>query len=527
MSEAALPNPDIDVVPTESNDLATPTISDASSPPPSDDWQTVDFPGALSVDAIPPHNEEGPPDAEEGLPPINHEGEDWIALVKHLQQENALLRDRVAALQHEHVAELERDLAQTQVELQLARSLQQESIAQAQDLATAQEHSQRLFQELERAHQTARRQQILIETLTKQLDSSQTRIAQLERDCSLTQQRCNEHVQQRMQAENTSRDLRMRLHRQQQQTLQFKAALEQCLEMPAAAYRPPVGGADGGAPAPLTDAAQLLSVQHQPVKPWSAPNDRLVPYPAPPAAQTPLSRLLNVEPLMPSEASDPMAIDPATSDAPSMSDWMNVLFPDAPNTPAATETEPVEAIFDVSPFLQASKLPEAAPAIEEPLWEDLTALIESPPVEPAASAAPAESDSATAEQRREQLAQAALAGRAVALPPHDRPAPLAETPLPQLKSAPDTAPSDPIESAPAPRQIRPLQVAALSAQPPTPEAPKPFSFDLNSQPEDAAAPQGEPMFTPNFPSPIVYPLRPAKKLSSLAAVDLPTFPRGT
>jgi hypothetical protein len=31
---------------------------------------------------------------------------------------------------------------------------------------------------------------------------------------------------------------------------------------------------------------------------------------------------------------------------------------------------------------------------------------------------------------------------------------------------------------------------------------------------------------PNWPSPVVYPFRQPKKLTSMASVDLPTFPRG-
>jgi hypothetical protein len=49
-------------------------------------------------------------------------------------------------------------------------------------------------------------------------------------------------------------------------------------------------------------------------------------------------------------------------------------------------------------------------------------------------------------------------------------------------------------------------------------------------PESVAVPelvesQDSLLSPPNWPSPVVYPLRPPKKLKSLAAIDLPSFPR--
>ncbi|MGL4499976.1 MAG: hypothetical protein ACRCU2_13005, partial [Planktothrix sp.] len=49
-------------------------------------------------------------------------------------------------------------------------------------------------------------------------------------DTALTQQRYNEQFHELVQFQNSNRELRSRLHRQQRQTLQFKVALERCLE---------------------------------------------------------------------------------------------------------------------------------------------------------------------------------------------------------------------------------------------------------------------------------------------------------
>lgn len=206
-----------------------------------DEWQTVDLPGAISVEAILAGKVSL---AEIPATPELAEADHSPAAIAQLDQENAALR--------EQLQQLEQDLTQAQIELQLeiARSLYAPSAAvtiapeanpsttELPDAAALPQLGQ-LAQELELAQQAAQRQQILVETLTNQLHSSQERIAQLERECALTQQRYNEQMQQLLQSENTCRDLRMRLMRQQQHTLQFKAALEKCLDMPAALQQHP------------------------------------------------------------------------------------------------------------------------------------------------------------------------------------------------------------------------------------------------------------------------------------------------
>lgn len=104
-------------------------------------------------------------------------------------------------------------------------------LAQKNDeLAAAQEQIKILSQETATAAQTIQRQQALIENLTPQLQSSQERSAQLEWEHYLTQASHTEQSQQLIQTENTCQELRTRLKRQQQYTLQLKVALEKCLE---------------------------------------------------------------------------------------------------------------------------------------------------------------------------------------------------------------------------------------------------------------------------------------------------------
>ncbi|MBC6480682.1 MAG: hypothetical protein GDA56_25860 [Hormoscilla sp. GM7CHS1pb] len=143
------------------------------------------------------------------------------------------------------VMQLESELAVAQRQLQLYQEHCQAREAKLSDFSgtvqSAELHSlkknhSQVQQEKKLGQQTSDssgtvRQQILIETLRGQLETNQQQLAQLERDCALTQQRYEEQTTKLSQAETICRDLRSRLYRQQRYTLQFKNALDKCLEM--------------------------------------------------------------------------------------------------------------------------------------------------------------------------------------------------------------------------------------------------------------------------------------------------------
>ncbi len=245
------------------------------------DWQPVEFPGALSLAELSrPVQSVGKAESWASSPKDSSFADNQANgdLVRQLQQENLAFRTQLS--------QLERDLAQAQVELQLevARFYCKEpevtAVPQSASLAgmaaqaplNAEErtamHQQinQLAQELDSSQKMGQRQQILVETLNEQLESSQERIAHLERDCAITQQRHNEQVQLVLQAENVCRDLRMRLHRQQRQALQFKAALERSLEMEAV-QGVAIAQSDPMLSCPA-DATPFIP-KVQPVQPWS------------------------------------------------------------------------------------------------------------------------------------------------------------------------------------------------------------------------------------------------------------------
>ena len=176
-----------------------------------------------------------------------YQPEDWVAepdsdkqaLIDSEFQKLLALNEELRAANndlYEQVEQLKDDLAESEkvLQWQKTRSSVTESMLnqQTQELAAAQEQIKSLFQQLETAVQTVQRQEIFIETYKAQLQISQQRLAQLERECALLQTNYSEQSQQLLQSENTCRELRTRLMRQQRQTLQFKAALEKCLEHP-------------------------------------------------------------------------------------------------------------------------------------------------------------------------------------------------------------------------------------------------------------------------------------------------------
>lgn len=148
-----------------------------------------------------------------------------ISLIEVLRSNNNL---------SEQVTQLEQALSECQAALQSSRKLEQvaqSSLTQKQEeLTTVQEQVKCLSEEIESSCQIAQRQQTLIETLTTELQSSQERFAQLEWENYLTQANYTEKSEQLIQTENTCRELRTRLNRQQHYTLQLKVALEKCLE---------------------------------------------------------------------------------------------------------------------------------------------------------------------------------------------------------------------------------------------------------------------------------------------------------
>lgn len=280
-------------------------------------WVTVDIPNAMSVDAIPIRettesevSDEMATNTTESTPqlPLNQNPESFgeqifgKSFILHRSPESNETAVETAAVAeretpvtiieaiHEsnrelvaRVADIEAALSECQQKLEATESLLNQ---RTQELMATQKQVSRLFYKQEVCRQIIQRQEVLVETLTQKWENSQQRQAQLERECAIAQQRYHDRSYQVRELENTCQELRSRLYRQQRQTLQFKAALERCLEMPAGLDRreilkegsmevaidiPPTATEKSGASVIAHPAASTLmpTLDARPIEPWS------------------------------------------------------------------------------------------------------------------------------------------------------------------------------------------------------------------------------------------------------------------
>jgi hypothetical protein len=532
------------------------------------DWQTVNFPNALNVDAI--ERQTAPNDAVyEQMSPswviqaaptpaidlptwaqndtdsaTQPQIADLISLIQELNQCNSALIDRVSFLEESL------DRSESALQSERERSPQPPTV-EPEELVLAQQRAIDLQAQLEVAQQAQQQQQAQTQELTQQLEVSQQQVAQLERECAAAQQRFNEQQQQLVQVETTCRDLRVRLQRQQRYTLQFKAALERCLEV-----EPHLDTTVEAEPASLTSAGYdfrnplmppsfLPKVQR--IQPWSstqlgslaerklealmqAPHD-LSPLPAESelevttgseAADTVLEPVyLSTSVEKSSEKpSDHLAENPflLPTEIPLLVSASSVTTIETSEInrdestgiqPLATQTEstfsPLSVENDLSAEEIEAQLAELQP-IQDDVWDD--------PLKPAADT---KVDEATLWQdlarlidistddlikaNLEDIAQFAI-------------------PTAEVTNLQPVAPQEAIATPEPPTSVkqRPKLKLPLAQETQANTTIPPTQTVMLNLPGALAA-------NPGSPSPIVYPLRPLKKLPSLAAVDLPTFPR--
>lgn len=466
---------------------------------------------------------------------------DLVTLIQELNQCNGVLMDRVSQLEEAL------EYSQSALQAEVGRTQDIQSAYNVQDWTTVQEQITTLFNQLEFAHQTNQRQQILIETLTAQLENSQERAAQLEREAALIQQRYSETTQLLNKSEGTCRDLQSRLQRQQRYTLQFKAALEKCLEVPTPQYETAMAAPESAEPVAtsLTPEAAFLP-KAQRIQPWSAH--------AHSAAKSPWMKLQHLD--LPDEL-DEATLEPASSEnqlnlpsfglpvvqftakeendapvaaGPSAQEYLPQLSDDpalkqqldaaiqplaemlaevlltdqssADQAPAAAVEQP-QPNFGGSTESTAEELLASTMAdAEDALWQDLARLI----------------DVST-----EDVVKASLSGDLAAFESIDFNA--------LQPSESGTAVRATVETF-QPEVVERISVEAVSAEPAEAEAIAPLVRRISqmvaqgSQPGINPAEESVPaLSTPSWPSPVVYPLRPTKKRQSLAMVDLPSFPR--
>lgn len=245
-----------------------PDAPPAAPPPPSHtpvaDLSTATPPTAVALGGVAPTATAAPAAAA----PL-HRTEDLIQLIQDLNQCNDALLLRVS--------DLEESLERSQAALQAEVERNQTQGSPLPDRALMPPQIAQLLSELDVANDGLRRATIHNETLQTELESSQQRVAQLERECTLLQQRFSEKNTALQQAEDSCRDLKARLHRQQRYTLQFKTALEKCLKANHGQPIPAVASAmasptafEDSQPATLSKAQPVAMPKAQQIQPWAA-----------------------------------------------------------------------------------------------------------------------------------------------------------------------------------------------------------------------------------------------------------------
>ncbi|MDX2229725.1 MAG: hypothetical protein NW220_08810 [Leptolyngbyaceae cyanobacterium bins.349] len=267
-----------------------------------------------------------------------------------------------------------------------------------------------------------------------------------------------------------------------------------------------------------------------------------VPSPAP--AATTGSEIIEVAAVTPSAAAqpDPVVELPQLDEA--SKNILEFLFPAQSSAAIANPAPSPNPIFDLGPFIEAGEVAaehlstvsevtptapipsqevEPAPAIPttnrsggDGLWADLARLIEPDLTVDAAIAPPEPSPSQPLEAIAPQAANLNQTVESISTP--------AAKLQPAAKSLSLVSFS---LTASSPTETPPLEEGRVVPQNPFP------SFTLHNPSElpleNVVTPSVELSQTAvsiNSPSPILYPARPAKKLTSMAAVDLPSFPRG-
>ena len=168
--------------------------------------------------------------------------QDWFNLARKLRGQNRELLDRIV--------KLEQELAESHV----SEPTHQLQATQAQNST--------LIEQIQASQQKTQYQQQEIECLQQQLTTVQETFAQLERECALLKEDCQHKTNQLAIAQRQVNELQVRLKRQQRYTLQYKAALDECLSNCARKIRPALMTASES---PTKLDPKVVSIQ-----PWSS-----------------------------------------------------------------------------------------------------------------------------------------------------------------------------------------------------------------------------------------------------------------
>ena len=488
------------------------------------DWEAVDLPGTVKIAATGP--EVIPADSAQSEPASDQDGfttkreNELLSLIHDLNECNDALLARISqtegALEHAQSA-LQREVDRAKAAQ--AKMIEQMSAEQAsvqQISQTAQQQIAKLVSKLDTTEQALQRQQLINETLQAELNDHQERVTQLEKESALISQQHAEAAQARIKAETVSRDLRSRLQRQQRYTLQFKAALEKSLTVKARpVYTASVAEAQ---PVSYPNAPSVTMPRAHRIMPWVAAGsssftgidphlETLIRNASAPASEPvlltepPKSAPPAVESAADNTASSTAAVDPEAEDKlwQDLERVMNGIdetpAPDTANLPAvptenrdtaATSPTPKSTKLNWQAAAQLARATETkSDAKPECKPEELSTAIEQQPAEAIAAKVEESFAAATGQSSAEEIGFT--------------------EPSPWGKPLPETA-------LPEAAQEATEETAVETAVKATVNRPADYSPLMNNQAGSTV-------------SPLVNPERSPRKVSSMAAVQLPTFER--
>jgi hypothetical protein len=138
------------------------------------------------------------------------------------------------------VDQIERALLESEqkLELQIERSRTANRLIarQTEELNETQARLSHLLVQLETADTVKMRQGEIIDRLTDKLQQARRKMAAIERECCALQAKYQQQNDRLLETEARAKELSYRLDRQQRYTLQFKNALNDCLEEPASYF---------------------------------------------------------------------------------------------------------------------------------------------------------------------------------------------------------------------------------------------------------------------------------------------------
>ena len=414
------------------------------------------------------------------------------ARVNDLNQCNEVLLSRV----HQLEEALERSQQALQQEVERShRMSENEKVAAAQSHSVAE-----LLRDLEQSNAALDRQTILAETLGIQLQTFQERTEQLETECVSLRQQVLEKTQHLQASEDACTDLRSRLQRQQRYTLQFKAALEKCLDASTFNHTSRCIEDDVSTEKPLataspSDVKPLSMPRSERIQPWSAGS-------ATAQADPQLLSLMRVQSPLQVSDSDPVSVPPSAPPssvaASSVSLSTEPAASDDPIITAANNEAEKQLWQDVERVINNTAIasePEASPSVEpSPTAGSSETQFTEPipwgaPVQKGTSSSPEEAATTTSQDndtnhRTDDTDHPSTAGDMTS---EERSTPANDSPQEQFPGL--------LES------YRKSTVAASMS-----------ALDVMNNP-------------PSSPSPLVHPLKPTqRKRKSLSAVELPSFP---